>query len=66
MTSFVKLIPLLVTIIALFAIFQLYTAIMYGAHANYTFAALYIVLAFAGAALARALWVQRSKFGTPK
>lgn len=66
MTSFVKLIPFLVAIIGLFALLQLYTAIMYAAHSNYPFAALYIVLGFAGVALARALWVQRRKFGAPK
>jgi hypothetical protein len=66
MTSFIKLIPLLVAIIGLFALLQLYTGIMYGVNANYPFAALYIVLGFAGAALARALWVQRRTFGSKK
>ena len=66
MPSFVKLIPFLVAIIGMFALLQLYSGIMYAVNANYPFAALYIVLAFAGIALARALWVQRGRFGARK
>jgi hypothetical protein len=50
----------MVVIIA-FALFQLYTAIMFLSQRQFAFAAFNLVFSFAGFALARALWTNRSK-----
>jgi hypothetical protein len=62
-SAFGRLIPFLTVIIVGFALFQLYTAIMYFAHRQYIGAALNLVFSFAGFALARALWTNRRKLG---
>jgi len=43
-------------------LFQLYTAIMYLAQAEYIGASLNLVFSFAGFVLARALWTNRQRF----
>lgn len=60
--SFARLIPLLIVIVAGFSLFQLYTAIMFISQRQYAFAAFNLVFSFAGIALARALWMNRSRF----
>jgi hypothetical protein len=62
MSSFGKLIPVLIVLVSLFALFQLYTAIMFLSHGQYAFAAFNLVFSFGGVALARALWINRSRF----
>ena len=62
MSAFGKLIPVLIVVVSLFALFQLYTAIMFLAQRQYAFAAFNLVFGFAGFALARALWMNRSRF----
>ena len=61
MSAFGKLIPLLTAIVVVFALFQLYTAIMFLVHRQYGFGAFNLVFSFAGFALARALWTNRRK-----
>ena len=61
LSAFGKLIPLLTAIVAVFALFQLYTAIMFLVHRQYAFGAFNLVFSFAGLALARALWTNRRK-----
>ena len=60
-SAFGRLIPVLVIIVAFFALFQLWTAIVYLAQREYIGGALYLVFSFAGLALARALWMNRAK-----
>jgi hypothetical protein len=60
-SAFGRLIPLLVVIVAFFALFQLWTAIVFLARREYIGASLYLVFSFAGLALARALWMNRAK-----
>jgi hypothetical protein len=60
-TGFGRLIPFLTVIVVAFATLQVYTALMYGLSSQFAFAALYGVLALAGFALARALWINRHK-----
>lgn len=62
MASFGRLIPVLIIIVAAFALFQLYTAIMFIPERQYAFAAFNLVFSFAGLALCRALWMNRSRF----
>ena len=61
MSAFGKLIPLLTAIVVVFALFQLYTAIMFLTQRQYGFGAFNLVFSFAGFALARALWTNRRK-----
>ena len=63
MSAFGRLIPLLTVIVALFGVYQLFTAIMYLSQRQYIGAALNLVFSFAGFALARALWTNRRKLG---
>jgi hypothetical protein len=62
-SAFGRLIPLLTVIVVLFALYQLFTAIMYFAQRQYIGGALNLVFSFAGLALARALWTNRRKLG---
>lgn len=62
MVAFGKLVPGLIVVVSLFALYQLYTAIMFIAQRQYAFAAFNLVFSFAGLALARALWMNRSRF----
>jgi hypothetical protein len=48
-------------VIIAFALFQLYTAIMFLSQRQFAFASFNLVFSFAGFALARALWTNRSK-----
>lgn len=61
MSKFGRLIPLLIVVVTAFALFQLYTAIMFLSHREYAFAAFNLVFSFGGLALARALWINRSR-----
>jgi len=61
MSTFGRLIPFLIVIVAAFALFQLYTAIMFLANRQYAFAAFNLVFSFGGLALARALWINRAR-----
>jgi hypothetical protein len=60
-SAFGRLIPFLTAIVVVFSLFQLYTAIMALAQKAYPVAALNLVFSFAGIALARALWTNRTK-----
>ena len=62
MSKFGRLIPLLMVLVTVFALFQLYTAIMFLVQRQYAFAAFNLVFSFAGLALCRALWMNRSRF----
>lgn len=66
MNGFIKLVPVLLVIVVIFALLQLYQAIALLRAGSYPFAALYAVLAIAGLALARGLWVQRRKMQSRK
>ena len=61
MSAFGRLIPLLMVIVVVFALFQLYTAIMFLVHGQYAFGVFNLVFSFAGFALARAMWTNRRK-----
>ena len=61
MSAFGKLIPFLTVIIAAFAVFQLYTAIVFLSTRQYPIGSLNLVFSFAGLALARALWTNRRR-----
>jgi hypothetical protein len=62
LSGFGRLIPLLTVVVILFALFQLFTAIVYLAQRQYIGASMNFVFSFAGLALARALWTNRKKF----
>jgi hypothetical protein len=62
MSAFGKMIPVIIVIVSLFALFQLYTAIRFLVSGQYAFGVFNLVFSFAGVALARALWVNRSRF----
>jgi hypothetical protein len=63
--AFARLIPFLVVIIVILALYQFYTAIMFAAQSMYAFALFNAVFGFAGVVLARALWNHRKGFGPP-
>ncbi|HEU4878096.1 MAG TPA: hypothetical protein VFT21_01530 [Gemmatimonadaceae bacterium] len=63
MRAFGRLTPFLIAVVLIFAALQLYTSARFGLTGQYAFAALYGVFAFAGVALARALWINRKKYG---
>jgi len=62
MHGFIRLVPFLLVIVVLFALLQGYSAVAYAISGNYPFAALYGVLAIAGLAIARGLWMQHRRF----
>ena len=64
--SFARLIPLLIIVIAGFALYQLLTGLMLAARGEWPFAALYVVLSIAGWALARTLWINKRKLTAPR
>jgi hypothetical protein len=66
MSGFIKLVPILMVIVVMFALLQGYTAFTLLRAGSYPFAALYGVLAIAGLALARGLWVQRRNLQSRK
>ena len=66
MNGFMKLVPVLLVIVIIFALLQGYQAIALLRHGSYPFAALYAVLSIAGLALARGLWVQRGRMQSRK
>jgi len=66
MSGFLKLVPVLLVIVVLFALLQAYQAINLLRAGQYPFAALYAVLAIAGLALARGLYVQRRRMQSRK
>ncbi len=59
MRSFARLIPFLVIVISLLALYQLYAASLAATAGNWPFAAFYAVFGFAGFVLVRALWTHR-------
>ncbi len=59
MRSFARLIPFLVVVIALLALYQLYGAFLAAGAGNWPFAAFYALFGFAGFVLVRALWTHR-------
>ena len=61
MSGFGRLIPFLIVVVSAFALFQLYTAIMFLSERQYAFAAFNLVFSFGGVALARALWINRRR-----
>jgi hypothetical protein len=65
LSAFARLIPFLVAIIAVLALYQFYTAIMFALQSSYAFALFNAVFGFAGIVLARALWTHRRSFGPP-
>ena len=62
LSAFGKLIPVLIVVVLLFALYQLYTAIMFLTSKQYAFGVFNLVFSFAGVALARALWINRSRY----
>lgn len=62
MSSFVRLIPFLVIIIGLLALYQLYNGLMFAIGGQFPFALFYAVFGFAGFVLAWSLWSNRQKF----
>ena len=66
MSAFIRFVPVLLVVVGLFALLQLYSAIVYIIHGEYGFGALYAVLAIAGLAIARGLWIQRRTFQAHK
>ncbi len=65
MSAFARLIPFLLVIIGLLAIYQFYTALMFAVESMYAFALFNAVFGFAGVVLARALWAHRKGFRSP-
>lgn len=65
-SSFGKLIPALLVIIGIFAVYQLVAAVVYGMRQAWGFAGLYLLMSIAGAALARTLWINRRKLAPPE
>lgn len=61
MTGFFRLVPFLLVLIVAFALYQLYFAFILASRSEWPYAALYLVMAMAGVALARALWLNRQK-----
>ncbi len=61
MSAFGRLVPFLIFVVIVFALFQLYTAITFLRHGMYAFSAFNLVFSFGGFALARALWINRSR-----
>jgi hypothetical protein len=65
LSTFARLLPILTIVIAAFALYQLFTAIMLAARGQWPFAALYAVMSIAGWALARTLWINKRKLSAP-
>lgn len=63
MLLFTRLIPIFIVAIVLFALFFLYTAVMFALSKQFAFGLFNAVFAFAGLVLARALWAHRKGFG---
>ena len=61
LTAFGKLIPLLIVLVSVFALYQLVSAVLLAAQGNWPFAGLYGVMSIAGAGLARALWINKAR-----
>lgn len=61
-----RLVNLLLFVVSAFALYQLVAAISFAARQQWAFAGLYAVMAIAGGALARALWLNRRKLSRPK
>lgn len=59
--AFAKLIPVLLFIICAFAIYQLILAVTLVSRGEWPIAGLYLLMAVAGGALARTLWIARQK-----
>jgi hypothetical protein len=58
--------PLLLVMIAGFALYQLFVALMLASRGQWPFAALYAVMSLAGWALARMLWINKRKVSPPE
>lgn len=58
--------PLLLVMIAGFALYQLFVALMLASRGQWPFAALYAVMSMAGWALARMLWINKRKVTPPE
>ncbi len=65
MSAFGRLVPFLIVIIALLALYQFYTAAMFAVQSMYAFALFNAVFGFAGVALAWALWTNRKSLRPP-
>jgi hypothetical protein len=65
MSAFGRLVPFLMVIIGLLALYQFYTALMFAMQSMYAFALFNAVFGFAGIVLARALWTHRKSFRPP-
>jgi len=65
LSAFARLVPFLVVIISVLALYQFYTAIMFAVQSMYAFALFNAVFGFAGVVLARALWTHRGSFRPP-
>ncbi len=64
MSAFARLVPLLLIIISGFALYQLFVAMLFASRQQWGFAALYILMALAGAALARMLWINKKRLSS--
>lgn len=66
MPAFFRLVPFLTVLIVAFALYQLFAALLFASRQQWGFAGLYAVMAIAGGALARALWMHRRKLSHPR
>lgn len=61
----VRLIRFLTVLVGAFALYQFFYALMFASRQQWPFAGLYAVMAIAGGALARALWLNKRKLSRP-
>ena len=65
MAAFARLIPLLLVVIGGFVLYQLFVAVLFASRQQWGFTALYALMAIAGAALARTLWINKRRLSPP-
>ena len=65
LSAFSRLIPFLIVIIGVLALYQFYTAFLFLTRSMYAFALFNAVFGFGGVALIRALWINRGKSRPP-
>ena len=61
MGSFGKLIPFLIVLVSAFALYQLFAAVLFAVRGAWGFTVLYVLMAIAGGALARMLWINKAR-----
>ncbi len=65
MRSFARFLPLLLVIVAGFALYQLFIALTLAANGQWPFAAVFGLMSIAGWALAKVLWNAKRKMSQP-